>query len=162
VRGGRSNPAVYSTQTAENKAMRRRQTTNIPHTPDKWVDEIAEAYRDAYETKPFGIFVGQKISDKDLFHMTPSICLKFRGIERTKANVDKATEAMLTSYVATEEQTEGIFADQNLAFSFGYLASHYGMDLLTEEEVSEIMIFLEDNRIELQKAIEKKIKKKKD
>lgn len=142
--------------------MRRKQPTNMPHTPGKWIDEIAEAYYDAYEAKPFGIFVGQKIRDKDLFHMTPTICLKFRGIERTKANLDKATEAMLTSYAATEEQTDGIFADPHLAFSFGYLASHYGMGLLTEEEVREIMVYLEDNHIELKKTIEKKIKKKKD
>ena len=134
----------------------------MPHSPDKWINEIAEAYYDAYEAKPFGVFVGQKITDKDLFHMTPSICLKFRGIERTKANVDRATEAMLTSYAATESQNKGIFADPHLAFSFGYLASHYGMGLVTEDEVREIMVYLEDNRIELKKAIEKKIKKKND
>ena len=134
----------------------------MPYSPDKWINEIAEAYYDAYEAKPFGVFVGQKITDKDLFHMTPSICLKFRGIERTKANVDRATEAMFTSYAATESQNEGIFADPHLAFSFGYLASHYGMGLVTEDEVREIMVYLEDNRIELKKAIEKKIKKKND
>lgn len=142
--------------------MSTKRPTNMPHSPEKWIDEIAEAYYDAYEAKPFGIFVGQKITDKDLFHMTPSLCLKFRGIKRTKANVDMATEAMLTSYVATEDQTEGIFADPYLAFSFGYLASHYGMGLLTDEEVSEIMVYLEDNHIDLKKAIEKKVKKKKD
>ena len=134
----------------------------MPHSPDKWINEIAEAYYDAYEAKPFGVFVGQKITDKDLFHITPSLCLKFRGIERTKANVDRATEAMLTSYAATESQNEDIFANPHLAFSFGYLASHYGMGLLTEDEVREIMVYLEDNRIELKKAIEKKIKKKND
>ena len=141
---------------------RTKQPSNMPYSPDKWINEIAEAYYDAYEAKPFGVFVGQKITDKDLFHMTPSICLKFRGIERTKANVDRATEAMLTSYAATESQNEGIFANPHLAFSFGYLASHYGMGLLTEEEVREVMVYLEDNRIELKKAIEKKIKKKND
>jgi len=134
----------------------------MPHSPGTWIDEIAEAYCDAYEAKPFGVFVGQKITEKDLFHMTPSICLKFRRIEGTEANVDRATEAMLTSYAATEGQTEGIVANPHLAFSFGYLASHYGMGLLTEDEVREIMVYLEDNHIGLKKAIEKKIKKKKD
>ncbi len=84
--------------------------------------------------------------------------MKFRGIERTKANVDKATEAMLSSYVATEDQTDGIFANPSLAFSFGYLASHYGMGLLTDDEVTEIMDYLEDNHIELNKVIKKKRK----
>ncbi|MDG6028149.1 MAG: hypothetical protein E3K40_15900 [Candidatus Brocadia sp.] len=135
---------------------------NMPHSPGTWIDEIAEAYYDAYEVKPFGVFVGQKITGKDLFHITPSLCLKFRGIERTEANVDRATEAMLSSYAATESQNEGIFADPHLAFSFGYLASHYGVGLLTEDEVREIMVYLEDNHIALKKTVNKKIKKKND
>lgn len=131
----------------------------MPHTPTDWLSEIAIAYYDAYEAKPFGILVGQNITENDLFHMTPHICLKFRRIKRTKANVDKATEAMLASYVATEGQAEGIFNNAHLAFGFGYLACHYGMGLLTEDKVSEIMEYLEKHRIELKKAIEKKIKK---
>ncbi len=39
------------------------------------------------------------------------VCLKFRGIKRTKARLDRATEAMLSSYVATEDQSDGIFAN---------------------------------------------------
>lgn len=136
------------------------QPTKIPRTPSDWINEISEAYYDAYEAKPFGIFTGQKITDKDLFHMTPYICLKFRGIEKSKANVDKATEAMLSSYVATEDQADGVFANPYLAFSFGYLASHFGMGLLTEDEVTEIMVYLEENHIILGKAIEEKIKRK--
>ncbi len=131
----------------------------MPHAPDDWISEIAEAYYDAYKSMLFGIFAGQKITEKELFHMTPQLCLKFRGIQRTKANVDKATEAMLASYVATEDQTECIFNNPHLAFGFGYLASHYGMGLLREDEISEIMEYLEGHEIELKSAIEKKIKK---
>lgn len=131
----------------------------MPRTPNDWISEIAEAYYDAYESMPFGILVGQNITEKDLFHMTPHICLKFRGIKRTKANVDKATEAMLASYVATEDQTEDIFTNPHLTFGFGYLASHYGIGLLTEDKISEIMEHLERHQSELKKAIEKKIKK---
>lgn len=131
----------------------------MPRTPNDWISEIAEAYYDAYESMPFGILVGQNITEKDLFHMTPHICLKFRGIKRTKANVDKATEAMLASYVATEDQTEDIFTNPHLTFAFAYLACHYGMGLLTEDKISEIMEHLEKRQSELKKAIEKKIKK---
>lgn len=134
----------------------------MPHTPSDWLAEIVEAYCDAYESIPFGIFVGQKIKEKDLFHMTPQICLKFRGIKRTKANVNKATEAMLVSYVATEDKTKDIFINPHLAFGFGYLGSHYGMGLLTEDKVSEIMEYLGEHQLELQKAIETKIIKKND
>src|SRR4030067_1473371 len=139
--------------------MNTKQTSTMPHTPADWLSEIAAAYYDAYEAKPFGFFVGQYITEKDLFHMTPPICLKLRRIERTKANVDKATEAMLSSYVATEDQTKDIFTNPHLAFAFAYLACHYGIGLLTEDKVSEIMEYLEGHQIELKKAIEKNIKK---
>ncbi len=52
--------------------------------------------------------------------------------------MDKATEAMLSSYVATEDQTKDIFTNLHLVFAFAYLACHYGMGLLTEDKVSEI------------------------
>jgi len=139
--------------------MNTKQTSAMPHTPTDWLSEIAAAYYDAYETKPFGILVGQNITENDLFHMTPHICLKFRRIKRTKANVDKATEAMLSSYVATEDQTKNIFTNPHLAFAFAYLACHYGMGLLTEDTVSEIMEYLEGHQSELEKAIEKRIEK---
>lgn len=139
--------------------MNTKQTSTIPHTPADWLSEIAAAYYDAYEAKPFGFFMGQNITEKDLFHMTPPICLKFRRIERTRANVDKATEAMLSSYVATEDQTKDIFTNPHLAFAFAYLACHYGIMLLTEDKVSEIMEYLEGHQSELKMAIEKNIKK---
>ena len=140
--------------------MKTKQIIDIPHTPNDWLAEIVEAYSDAYESIPFGIFVGQKIKEKDLFHMTPQICLKFRGIKRTKENVNKATEAMLVSYVATEDKTKDLFINPHIAFGFGYLASHYGMGLLTEDKISEIMKYLEEHQFELQKVIETRIRKK--
>jgi hypothetical protein len=140
--------------------MKNKKSTNMPYTPSDWLSELSEAYFDAYESIPFGILVGQKISEKELFHMAPQICLKMRGIERSKANVDKATEAMLTSYLATQDQIEGIFNNPHIAFGFAYLASHYGIGLLLEEDVSEIMAFLEGHQIELNKLISKKINKK--
>lgn len=138
--------------------MKTMQPINVPRTKSGWIKEIAKAYCDAFEAKPFGIFVGQNITEKDLFHMTPYLCLKFRGIKRTKARVDRATEAMLSSYVATEDQSNGIFANPYIAFSFGYLASHYGLGLMTEDKVSDIMDYLEENYIVLAEAIDKRIK----
>ena len=51
----------------------------IPETPESWLEEIARAYLDALETLPFSELAGQKIEPKDLFHLGPAICLKFRG-----------------------------------------------------------------------------------
>jgi hypothetical protein len=132
----------------------------MPLSFNEWLSEIACAYLDAYEAIPFGKFVGQKITEKELFHMTPEICLKFRGIKRSKKNVNKTTEAMLASYVATEDQTEGIFKNPHLAFCFGYLACHFALGLLTENEVSEIMDYMEQHQTELKTEIKDRIKRK--
>ncbi len=113
--------------------------TPMPDTTDGWLAEIAQAYCDAHESIPFGALTGESISEKELFHVAPQICLKTRGIERTAENIGRATEAMLASYVATKDSAKCIFGNPQLAFAFAYLASHFGMKLLTEEEVSEIM-----------------------
>ena len=126
----------------------------MPSTPKQWLSEIAVAYLDAQEAKPFGIFVGQKMTENDLFHMAPAICLKARGIKAI--NIDKATEAMLSSYIGTKDQVEDVFRNPYLLFGFAYLASHFGMELLAEEKVSEIMEYLEEHQQELGEHINNK------
>lgn len=140
--------------------MKTKQSTTPQHSFNDWISEIADAYLDAYEAIPFGKLIGEKITEKELFHMTPEICLKFRGIKRSKKNVNKTTEAMLASYVATEDQTEGIFKNPHLSFCFAYLACHFALELLTQNQVSEIMDFIEEHQAELKKAIKDRIDKK--
>jgi len=130
---------------------------NIPATPEQWLQEIAAAYKDAYDAIPFGPLTGQKFTENDLFHLTPAICLKFRNIKSTKALHKKVTEAMLSSYVATKDNVDGIFDNPHVAFPFCYLASHFGMELMTEYEVEEIMVYIEDHQTELSKAIKKAV-----
>ena len=127
----------------------------IPQTKSEWIEEIAEAYRDAEEAIPFGKFVGKNIEEKDFFHMAPAICLKFRGIKRTKAKLEKTTEAALSSYVATKDSIEHILDDHHISFAFCYLASHFALDLVDEQEVNEIMEYIEAHRKELAEAISK-------
>lgn len=127
----------------------------IPQSKSEWIDEIAEAYRDAEEAMSFGKFVGEDIGEKDLFHMAPAICLKFRGIRRTKAKLEKATEAALSSYVATKDSIGHILDDHHISFAFCYLASHFAQDLVDEHEVNEIMAYIETHRKELAEAISK-------
>jgi hypothetical protein len=131
----------------------------VPETTEGWVGEIADAYCDAYETIPFGVFTGEPIKEEELFHVAPQICLKLRGIEMTPENLGRANEAMLASYTVTKEQVEGVFDNPLLVFAFAYLASHFGMKLLAEDKVSEIMEFLEMRPIKLIKAVRTKIRK---
>ena len=121
----------------------------IPSTSAAWLAEIAKAYADARETIPVGRLVGQRIRCEDLFHLAPAICLKFRGIPRSKERLEQATMAALSSYVATKDDLEEVFSVPEMAFAFAYLASHFGLDLLTESEVNEIMEYIERNQAPL-------------
>ena len=115
----------------------------IPDSSEAWLAEIAKAYLDAIETPPFGELVGQKIEPKDLFHLSPPICLKFRGIKSSKKNLKKATDAALSSYVATKEIVGDLFDIPQMSFAFCYLASHFGLDLIGENISTEILDFVE-------------------
>lgn len=84
-------------------------TNPIPHNLDAWLEEIGAAYRDAQETIPFGLLIGQPICAEDLFHLGPVICLKFRGIKNSKSNLKRATDAALSSYVAAQGDHRGRF-----------------------------------------------------
>lgn len=115
----------------------------IPESPEAWLEEIARAYLDALETLPFGKLVGQKIEPKDLFHLGPPVCLKFRGVKSSKKNLKRATEAALSSYVATKEIVGDLFEIPQMSFAFCYLASHFGLELLEENLSTEILDFVE-------------------
>jgi hypothetical protein len=115
----------------------------IPRNPQEWLDEIARAYLDARETMPYGSFVGQVITEKDLYHMAPAVCLKFRGFKQSDKLLKKATDAALSSYVATRDLVGDLLEIPQIAFAFCYLASHYGLDLVGEEVVDSVMEYLE-------------------
>ncbi len=53
----------------------------LPQNPVEWLEEIRDAMVDACDTKPFGILTGHPITDADLFHLAPLVCLKFRGTQ---------------------------------------------------------------------------------
>ncbi len=116
---------------------------NMPSTEKEWLEEISKAYLDARDVIPFGKFVGQKIKPEDLFHLGPAVCLKFRGLEQTKSNLKKATDAALTSYVVTQEIVGDLFDIPQMAFAFSYIASHYGLDLIGDDECTRILDYIE-------------------
>lgn len=117
----------------------------IPDDSRAWLKEIAAAYGDAQEALPFGPLVGEQILEGDLFHLGPSVCLKFRGIRSSKSNLKRATDAALSSYVATREVAGELFGVPQMSFAFCYVASHLGLDLVSDEEASEILDHIEEN-----------------
>lgn len=127
----------------------------IPTSMKEWLIEISEAYKDAKEVIPFGPDAGVDITENELFHIAPSVCIKFRGLSRSKKIIKKATEAALSSYAATEELTDGITSNQYLAFAFCYIASHYGLSLIQENEANGIIQYVESHKSQLEKLISK-------
>ena len=114
-----------------------------PKNPEAWLEEIAKAYLDALETMPFGALTEDKIEEKDFFHLAPSLCLKFRGIKAMKDNLKIATDAALSSFMATKDSVDNLFEIPQMAFAFCYLASHFGLDLVDKNTLSEAMGYIE-------------------
>ncbi|KKL50115.1 hypothetical protein LCGC14_2308740 [marine sediment metagenome] len=127
----------------------------IPSTLNGWLGEISGAYNDAFDTIPYGPLVGQKITPKELFHLGPAVCIKFRGIKNTEKNLKQATDAALSSYVATEEVVGDLFKIPQMAFAFSYMVSHYGLDIVADEMVSKVMEYLEVHLDELKNKTKK-------
>ena len=125
----------------------------VPASAKEWLTEIAEAYKDAEEAIPFGPAAGVKLTENELFHIAPSVCIKYRGLNRSNNNIKKATEAALSSYVATEELPNGITATPCMSFAFCYIASHYGLELIDEKEADELLQYIDAHQNQLEELI---------
>jgi hypothetical protein len=126
----------------------------VPPSPTKWMEDIVLAYRDASEAIPFGPAAGAEFTERELFHLAPLVCLKRRGVKRTRKNRDLVTEAALSTYVANEQVHGTSLTHSIMAFSLCYLASHYALKLLDEQESENILNFLEEHLNEIEGAIE--------
>jgi len=69
--------------------------------------------------------------------------------------LEKVSEAAFSSYVATKDLIGHILDDHHISFAFCYLASHFALDLVDENDVNEIMAHIETHRKELVEAISK-------
>ena len=126
----------------------------LPSTLQNWLDEIAAGYHEAKKTISFPRLADHEIEEKDLFQIAPLICLKYRKLPRTERLETRATEAALSSYVATESNNPEALADPCISFALAYLASHYGLDLITEDQVGEIMDFVaQERRLLMEKIV---------
>jgi hypothetical protein len=122
---------------------------NLPATPAEWLEEIEVAIADARETKPFGLLTGQRITDANLFHLAPLVCMKFRGMDfRDEKLRKKVTEGALATYVANSSPDgidHGLEARPLLAFSMCYVAAHYVLDLIDEEQASAALDYCDED-----------------
>src|ERR1017187_6581958 len=90
----------------------------LPTSREAWLNEIAQAFRDASGAIPFGRLAGASFGADELFHLGPVTALKLRGIRRSKRTMREITEAALASYVATASEGSGSLTDSRVAFAF--------------------------------------------
>jgi hypothetical protein len=117
-------------------------------TPEGWLLEIRLAIKDARETEPFSTLTGERITDANLFHLAPLVCLKFRGRKLVGREADRVTETALANYVVNSDP-EGIDhslqAKPLLAFALCYVTAHLALDLVDEEQGEAILNYCEEH-----------------
>jgi SEC-C motif len=118
----------------------------LPKSSDQWLTEIRLAWKDARETKSFAHMTGSNVTDADLFHLAPLVCLKFRGREITGKEADKVTKGALANYVVNtgpDAKVQGLESNPKMAFALCYVAAHLILDLVDEQTAGEILDFCE-------------------
>jgi hypothetical protein len=117
-------------------------------TPEGWLLEIRLAIKDARETEPFGRMIGQPITDANLFHLAPLICLKFRDRNLTGREADRVTKAALANFVVNSDPEgvdHGLETRPLLAFALCYVTAHLALDLVDEEQAEAILNYCEEH-----------------
>jgi hypothetical protein len=126
----------------------------LPRNPNEWLTEIADAYADAFGALPFMPFVNVAQDESVLFHLAPRVAIKFRALSEQQA--DAATQAALSSYVASKAQVGTALDDPHLAFAFCYLAAQFGLEIVSEQTINEVMAFIEENLVTFGRIITEK------
>jgi len=119
---------------------------SIPRTPEGWLLEIRLAIKDARETKPFARLIGERITDANLFHLAPLICLKFRGRKLLGREANRVTETALANYVVNSDPEgvdHGVESKPLLAFAVCYVTAHLALDLVDEKRAEAILNYCE-------------------
>ena len=118
----------------------------LPRTLDQWLKEVLLAWKDAGEAKPSARLTGTKLTDANLFHLAPMVCLKFRGRKLAGEEADRVTKGALANYVVNtgpEAAVTGLESKPHLAFALCYVAAHLVLGLVDEQTAGEIMGYCE-------------------
>ncbi len=121
---------------------------SLPRTPEGWLLEIRLAIKDARETEPFGRMIGQPITDANVFHLAPLVCLKFRGRKLVGREADRVTETALANYVVNSDPEgvdNGLETKPLMAFALCYVTAHLALDLVDEEKAEAILNYCEEH-----------------
>jgi len=125
----------------------------LPRTPAKWLEEIKLAIADARDAKPFDRLTGEPLTDANLFHLAPLVCLKFRGRKLKGPEAKRVTEVALANYVVNSDPDgidHGLEQRPLLAFCLCYVAAHLALDLVDEQPAEAILTYCEEHLGELE------------
>jgi len=115
---------------------------SLPRTPEGWLLEIRLAIKDARETEPFSTLTGERITDANLFHLAPLVCLKFRVRKLVGREAERVTITALANYVVNSDPDgvdHGLESKPFLAFAVCYVTSHLALDLVDEKRAEAIL-----------------------
>ncbi len=115
---------------------------SLMRTPEGWLLEIKLAIKDARETEPFSTVTGERITNANLFHLAPLVCLKFRGRKLTGREAKRVTETALANYVVNSDPDgvdHGLESKPLLAFAVCYVTAHLALDLIDEKRAEAIL-----------------------
>ena len=118
----------------------------LMRTPEEWLLEIRLAIRDARDTEPYSILTGERITDANLFHLAPLVCLKFRGRKLVGGEADRVTKTALANYVVKSDPggvDHGLSQKPLLAFAVCYVTAHLALDLIDEEQAEAVLNYCE-------------------
>ncbi len=114
----------------------------LPRTLDQWLKEIRLAWKDASETKPYAHLSGITLTDADLFHLAPLVCLKYRGRKQAGAEADRVLKGALAYYAANAKK--GLEGKPQLAFALCYVTAHFVLHLVDEQTAEEVLNYCEE------------------
>jgi hypothetical protein len=128
--------------------MVRKMSRPIPHSVDEWLKEITLAIADVRGAEFFGGLIGEPITDANLFHLAPLVCLKFRGRKLVGREADRVTETALANYVVNTDPEgidHGLASKPLLAFAVCYVTAHLALDLVDEKQAEAILNYCEEH-----------------
>ena len=128
--------------------MAKKMSRPIPRTVAGWFKEISWQSKMPDETEPFGPLTGERITDANLFHLAPLVCLKFRGRKLVGREADRVTETALANYVVNSDPEgvdHGLESKPLLAFAVCYVTAHLALDLVDEKRAEAILNYCEEH-----------------
>jgi hypothetical protein len=146
-----SSPAAeQSNRTSGGKAIDQENFDEAPsstHSP-RMVQGDQAAIADAQEAEPFGELIGQPVTDANLFHLAPLVCLKFRGKKLVGREANRVTETALANYVVSSDPDgvdHGLESKPWLAFAVCYVTAHLALDLVVEKRAEVILNYCDQH-----------------